>query len=118
MTKAFLHTEGLAVFIGSIIAYGTTDYSWWIFIILLLAPDLSMLGYLQNEKVGAYVYNVFHTYVLALFVIGIGYLMASTFLIGLGFIWTAHIGMDRMLGFGLKYTDSFQSTHLAGPKKV
>lgn len=112
MTKAFLHVEGLAVLIGAVIVYGMSEYNWWLFIILLLAPDISMLGYLRNEKVGAYVYNIFHTYVIALLAIGLGYFMEASLLMALGIIWTAHIGMDRMLGFGLKYTDSFQATHL------
>lgn len=114
MTKIILHLEGLTVFIGSMLVYGMIDYSWWLFVILLLAPDLSILGYLKNERVGAYVYNIFHTYVLAFLVIGTGYFMEMKLLIGLGVIWISHIGMDRMFGFGLKYTDGFQSTHLGG----
>jgi|SRR5699024_2124512 len=112
MPKLMLHLEGMVVFISAIMIYGTMEYSWWLFVILLLAPDLSMIGYLKNEAVGAYVYNVFHTYVLSLLVIGVGYFIESNLVIALGIIWTAHIGMDRMFGFGLKYTDGFQSTHL------
>lgn len=117
MTKTILHFEGLAIFISSIIVYGMVEYNWWLFAVLLLAPDLSMLGYLKNEKIGAYVYNIFHTYVIALLVLGLGYVMDVNLLIAIGVIWTAHIGMDRLFGFGLKYTDSFQSTHLGKLKK-
>ncbi|HLR02676.1 MAG TPA: DUF4260 domain-containing protein [Virgibacillus sp.] len=117
MTKIILHFEGFVIFISAIIAYGVAGYSWWLFVVLLLAPDISMLGYLKNAKVGAYVYNIFHTYVIAFLILGLGYVIDSESVIAIGVIWIAHIGMDRLFGFGLKYTDSFQSTHLGTLKK-
>jgi len=117
MVKIILRIEGLAIFISAAIVYGMVGHSWWLFAVLLLAPDLSMLSYLKNERIGAYVYNVFHTYVFALPVTGLGYMMDIGWLIAIGIIWVAHIGMDRMFGFGLKYTDNFHSTHLGKLKE-
>ena len=117
MVKVILHIEGLAIFVSAAIVYGMAGHSWWLFAVLLLAPDLSMLGYLKNEKVGAYIYNIFHNYVVVLPIIGLGYVMDVNVLLAIGIIWVAHIGMDRMFGFGLKYTDSFQSTHLGKLKE-
>src|SRR5699024_302243 len=105
MVKMVLHMEGMIIFIGAMIIYGMMDYNWWLFIILLLAPDVSMLGYLKNEIFCSYIYYIFHTYVLAFLVIGIGYWTQTTLLIGIGIIWVAHIGMDRLFGFGLKDTN-------------
>ena len=30
----------------------------------------------------------------------------------LALVWLAHIGLDRLLGMGLKYNDRFAHTHL------
>ena len=88
------------------------DFSWWLFILLLFVPDVSALGYVVNKRVGAVVYNIVHTYVLALIVLGIGYVSELPVMMMLGVIWVAHIGMDRMCGFGLKYPSAFQDTHM------
>ena len=79
---------------------------------LLFVPDVSALGYVVNKRVGAVVYNIVHTYVLALIVLGIGYVSELPVMMMLGVIWVAHIGMDRMCGFGLKYPSAFQDTHM------
>ena len=106
-----LRLEGTAVFIAALIVYAHNGFSWWQFALLLLAPDLAMLGYLRNEAIGSFCYNLVHTYVLP---IALGLLaMLLNFELGLqlAIIWLAHIGLDRMLGYGLKYPDSFKSTH-------
>jgi hypothetical protein len=82
------------------------------FALLLLAPDLSMLGYVAGPRVGAVVYNVFHAYPLPA-VLGIfGLLGGSPLVLAVALIWLAHIGMDRLLGYGLKYPTEFKDTHL------
>jgi Domain of unknown function (DUF4260) len=110
--KLLLHVEGGAVFVASLILYAYTGGNWLIFALLILAPDLSALGYLAGTKVGAYVYNTFHFYLwpagLALY----GLLGSNPLAMQLAFIWAAHIGADRMLGFGLKYPTEFKDTHL------
>jgi hypothetical protein len=82
------------------------------FLLLLLAPDLSMLGYLMNPQVGSVVYNLAHTYVVPLTLAGIGLFASSPLCVLLALIWVAHIGMDRLLGYGLKYPTAFTDTHL------
>lgn len=112
MNKILLHTEGFIVFVLSIYFYASFDFSWLLFFILLLSPDIAMLGYLINKKIGAIVYNLFHTYTTSLAVILFGFLFSFPILLAIGLIWTAHIGMDRMVGYGLKYPTSFKENHL------
>ncbi|MGC4049469.1 MAG: DUF4260 domain-containing protein [Paludibaculum sp.] len=110
--RPLLHLEGAAVLVLSLYAYQAQHASWGLFALLLLVPDLSMLGYLVNARAGAQAYNAVHTYVgpllLALYSVG-----AHPALLPLALIWLAHIGMDRMLGYGLKYPTHFKDTHLS-----
>jgi len=110
--KILLHIEGLAVLVLSIYFYFHLQFSWLVFIILLLAPDLAALGYLKNNRVGSILYNLFHTYSVPAGIIIAGLLIGNQLPLMIGLIWTAHIGMDRMFGFGLKYPTRFQDTHL------
>jgi len=71
-----------------------------------------MIGYMMNRKVGAIIYNMIHTYVLSIIVLLFGFITNIELLMIIGLIWTAHIGMDRMFGFGLKYPTQFNDTHL------
>src|SRR5690625_4630478 len=112
MNKLILHLEGLAVLLLSLYFYWTNDFSWILFIILLFVPDLSMLGYLLNNKIGAVIYNIFHTYILLIVLIFISLLFDYSTLLSIRLIWTAHIGMDRLVGYGLKYPTAFKDTHL------
>ncbi|MFE8703097.1 DUF4260 domain-containing protein [Cytobacillus sp. FJAT-54145] len=112
MNKLFLHIEGLTVLILSITVYAYQDYSWLLFFILLFVPDLSMMGYAFNKKIGALVYNAFHTYSLPILILVLGVVMENQTLLSIGIIWTSHIGMDRVLGYGLKYPTDFKDTHL------
>src|SRR5699024_10432318 len=112
MAKKILHLEGLAVFGLSLYLYWLNDYSWLLFFLLILAPDLSMIGYLVNDAFGAKLYNLFHTYIISLAVIFIGMFFSNSTLLAVGIIWTAHIGMDRLVGYGLKYPTHFKDNHL------
>jgi hypothetical protein len=107
-----LRSEGCAALAVSLIFYRELHFSWLLFAILLLAPDLSMIGYLGGVRIGASVYNIVHTLVGPLLLIGFAVLTARFSLLVYGLIWTAHIGMDRMLGFGLKYPTNFRDKHL------
>ncbi|CAI8998222.1 MULTISPECIES: DUF4260 domain-containing protein [Bacillus] len=100
MEKKIIHMEGLIVLIATIYIYALNEFSWFIFFLLLLVPDVSMLAYLINNRIGAQIYNLFHTYIV------------SILLILIGLIWTAHIGMDRLFGYGLKYQTDFKDTHI------
>ena|SRR5579863_3183112 len=110
--RLLLRLEGAAFLIASLGAYYTSHSSWLQFALLFLAPDLAMLGYLGGVRVGTIAYNAVHTYTgpLALAV----FAAASNRLVifSLSLIWMAHIGLDRMLGFGLKYPTRFNDTHL------
>jgi hypothetical protein len=111
--KAVLRLEGAAAFAAAIALYGHAGFSWLAFVVLFLAPDLSMLAYLVGPRAGALVYNLVHTYALALPVALAGFALGSPVASTLGLILIAHIGFDRMLGFGLKYASGFGDTHLS-----
>jgi hypothetical protein len=110
--RSFLHLEGTAVLIVSLFVFHWSHGSWLLFALLFLVPDVSMVGYLANVRAGAAIYNAVHTYVgpLLLAVYSVGMAQRTTLLLAL--IWIAHIGLDRILGFGLKYPTRFKDTHL------
>ncbi len=112
MPGALLRVEGALVAAGAIAAYVQLRGAWWLFLLLALAPDLSMLGYLADQRAGAVAYNVVHTYLLpgALLAAGLIFDVRGAVLVAL--IWLAHIGIDRLLAYGLKYPTAFQDTHL------
>jgi Domain of unknown function (DUF4260) len=107
-----LRLEALFVVIGAAAAYARLGASWWLFAVLILAPDLSMLGYLVGRKAGAAVYNLVHWYGLAFACIGCGVFGHAPLVLAIGLIWVTHIGFDRALGFGLKYAEGFGVSHL------
>lgn len=91
--------------------------SVWIWIFLFFTPDIGMLGYLVNTKVGAITYNLFHHKGIALAIAIAGYFMHNDVLTAIGILLFAHASFDRMMGYGLKYEDSFQHTHLGSLEK-
>ena len=106
-----LHLEGLTILLVSIVLYRHSHASWLLFALLFLAPDLFMLGYLVNRRIGAALYNFAHTLITPGVLLAIGFLAGAAFL-PTALIWTAHIGCDRILGYGLKYPTHFKDTHL------
>ena len=110
--RVLLHVEGFALLTASIVLYWQAGGSWWMFLLLLLAPDLSALGYLAGPGVGAVTYNVVHTALLPASLALFGLLAGSPLAVQLALIWLAHIGMDRMVGYGLKYPTAFKGSHL------
>lgn len=107
-----LRLEGLVIAVASAVLYARIGASWWLFAALWLAPDLSMLGYLFGACRGARIYNAIHTYVLPGALALSGWLLHVPILLPLVLIWINHIGVDRLLGYGLKYSDGFGWTHL------
>jgi hypothetical protein len=107
-----LRIEGCAVLILSVTLYWAFGAGWLLFAVLLFTPDISMVGYLGGAKIGASIYNLVHTIALPLLLIAISVVTSHIVFAPYGLIWTAHIGMDRMLGFGLKYPTNFKDTHL------
>ncbi len=110
--KTLLKTEELAQFALTIVLFSYLPYAWWVYPALLLLPDISMLGYLINPKAGAITYNIGHHKGLAIAVGLAGFLLASPALLLTGLILFGHSSMDRLMGYGFKYADSFQHTHL------
>jgi len=110
--RIWLRAEGLAVVALSVLLYKMSGWSWWLFLALLLTPDLSMLPYLINPKVGGVSYNIVHSYFLPLVVATLAVGLGGTGMLPYVYIWTAHIGLDRFLGYGLKYPTAFGRTHL------
>jgi hypothetical protein len=107
-----LRAEGAALLLTSVLLYWMNGESWLLFALLLLAPDLSMLGYLAGPRAGAAVYNVFHAYPLPALLGAFGLLGGSPLAVAVALAWFAHIGMDRLVGYGLKYPTEFKDTHL------
>ena len=96
----------------SIYLFHQTDFAWWWYIALILAPDIGMLGYIAGPRVGAMLYNLFHHKAIAVVVLVAGWHFSSEWLELSGIILVGHSGMDRVFGYGLKYPDSFHHTHL------
>lgn len=109
-----LRLEGAALLAGSLLAYTTTGQPWWLLPLTFLFPDLSALGYLAGTKVGARSYNLAHITPLPGVLIAVGWQQNASLAVALGLVWLAHIGFDRISGYGLKYGDNFQHTHLSG----
>jgi hypothetical protein len=110
--RVLLRLEGLCIFVASVLAYEKLGSSWGIFALFFLAPDLSFAGYLAGSRVGAISYNFAHSFIGALAVLAAGVFLSAPIAITAGIIWGAHIGFDRALGYGLKYSAGFKFTHL------
>ncbi|HEY4204182.1 MAG TPA: DUF4260 domain-containing protein [Xanthobacteraceae bacterium] len=110
--RTLLRIEGLTLFVGMTMLYGVWGGSWWIYAALFLVPDLSFIAYLAGPRAGATVYNAMHTYMLPLILSFAGFGLAMPLTLSIAMIWLAHIGIDRALGFGLKYDAGFGFTHL------
>jgi len=111
--KLLLHVEGLVVTIAACFLYREFGLSWWEFAALFLAPDLAMLGYVAGTKSGSLAYNTAHTYAAPFLLWALGEFAAWPVLFPICLIWIAHIGFDRLLGYGLKYETAFKDTHLS-----
>jgi Domain of unknown function (DUF4260) len=107
-----LRAEGAAICALSLLFYHRSHASWCWFALLFLAPDLFMLGYLANNRIGAASYNLVHTIAAPCFLFALGALIARPAITAIALIWAAHIGFDRLLGYGLKYPTEFKDTHL------
>jgi hypothetical protein len=110
--KAVLKLEEGGLFCLSLILFNLLGYSWWLYAALILTPDISILGYLINQKAGAVIYNLFHHRGLAIILYALGIYTFNYALIVIGIIILGHSSLDRLFGFGLKYFDSFKHTHL------
>jgi hypothetical protein len=110
--RTMLRLEGLALFLGMTLLYWVWDGSWWVYAALFLAPDLSFLAYFWGSRFGAMLYNAVHTYMVPMALMTVGFTTAEPLVLSIAMIWLAHIGIDRALGYGLKYSSGFGFTHL------
>jgi Domain of unknown function (DUF4260) len=110
--RILLHLEGAALLGASLYAYHWLHGSWLVFALLILVPDLSMLGYLLSTRVGSACYNLVHTTTGPVIAAAAVVLTHHNGWLPVILIWTTHIGVDRLMGFGLKYPTAFKDTHL------
>lgn len=124
MTPAFrtvdllLRLEWAAVLAAAVAGYVLADGSWQLFVLLILAPDLAMLGYLAGPAAGAILYNAFHILVWPVVLLFVGLWADNSIAVQVAAIWIAHIAMDRALGYGLKLPTGFSDTHLGRIRKA
>jgi hypothetical protein len=119
-----LRLEELAQFLACLFALYVLDVAWWVYLMLLLGPDISMLGYLISNRTGALTYNLFHHKAVALLVAVMGIMVGvmsihapavrggDEILYVAAFVIFGHASMDRIFGYGLKFGDNFHHTHL------
>lgn len=110
--KNSIKLEETSMFGLGIYLFSTLGMEWWWFLILILLPDISMIGYAFGNKIGAFSYNLFHHKGVAILVYLLGIYLNNTTVQLIGIILFSHSAMDRIFGYGLKYTTSFQDTHL------
>jgi hypothetical protein len=111
--RIMLRLEGLALFAVMMLLYLHWGASWWLFALLFLAPDFSFIAYLAGPKIGAMAYNAAHSTMAPAALMVVGLALTAPLLLSVATIWLAHIGIDRSLGYGLKYSAGFAFTHLA-----
>ena len=110
--RLLLHIEGLTLFAAAVIAYAYLHGSGLMFAVLLLAPDLTFFAFLAGNRIGAWAYNIVHHPLLPGMLIGLALATGAQTALLVGLIWLAHIGMDRVAGYGYKYPSSFKVTHM------
>jgi hypothetical protein len=107
-----LRTEGAAALVLAVLLYRNSGAGWGMFALFFLWPDLMMVGYFASPRIGAPLYNLAHTYVFPLALAAVSSLRHLHFAYWFSLIWLAHIGFDRLFGYGLKYPTFFKDTHL------
>jgi hypothetical protein len=110
--RFWLQAEGAAALAAGLIGYDRLGGNWWLPLPLLLLPDLSAAGYLAGPRVGASTYNLVHNWVTGLASVGLGLALDSDLLLVVGSVLIAHVGLDRVIGYGLKHSTGFKDTHL------
>ncbi|MEQ6168444.1 DUF4260 domain-containing protein [Ekhidna sp. MALMAid0563] len=110
--KNLIKLEELVMFLLSIYLFNFLDYAWWVYLALILAPDIGMLGYLINTSIGATTYNLFHHKGIAIIIGFAGFWWSLPEMQLAGIILFGHSSMDRIFGYGLKFSDNFKHTHL------
>jgi hypothetical protein len=110
--KNILKLEEAAMFGFCVYALSLFHVDWWVYLLILLGPDISMIGYLLNNRIGAVCYNLFHHKGIAIAVFAAGFILKDQWMQIIGIILFGHSSMDRMFGYGLKLNEGFKYTHL------
>ena len=110
--RVVARVDGAAALAVGLVLYARLDESWLLFVVLFLVPDLSIPIYFMNKALGVAAYNAMHTYLWPAVLAIYGVVGDRPLAVALGLIWLAHIGLDRLLGLGLKYATDFKDTHL------
>jgi hypothetical protein len=110
--KYILKLEEFAMFAIAAYALYLLKADWWCYILILIAPDISMVGYLGGNKTGAVAYNLFHHKGIAIALFAIGLAASNNLLQIIGIILFGHSSLDRVFGYGLKLNEGFKYTHL------
>lgn len=110
--KNILKIEEFAMFLVSAYGLYLLQVEWWCYILLLLGPDISMLGYMLGNRVGMVSYNLFHHKGIGIGLLLAGWMIDDTTLQIAGIIIFGHASLDRVFGYGLKLKEGFHSTHL------
>lgn len=112
LPRLLLHVEGAVAAAAAVILYFWADHPWWLLVVLALAPDLAMVAYAAGPRVGAAAYDLVHTYALPVVLGVVGVVANAVAAVAVALIWVTHIGVDRAIGYGLKYPSGFKDTHL------
>jgi len=110
--KNLLKLEELSLLGLSLFLFSGLEYGWGWYALLFLTPDLSMVGYLANPRLGSWTYNLVHHKGLSVVLYILGYLLSTPWLMFVGTLLLGHSSFDRVFGYGLKHEDAFQNTHL------
>lgn len=110
--KLIIKLEEIGLFVLGIYFFDQLNFAWWWFLVLILLPDLAMIGYCFGDKTGAWCYNIAHHKGIAIVIYLLGIYFTNTTLQLFGVILFSHAAMDRILGYGLKYETGFKYTHL------
>lgn len=118
--KKLIQAEAIVPFLISLLLINRlpVHLAWWIWILIFLAPDLSMLGYLINNKIGAFTYNLFHHQLIAILIAGAGMMLKLPNIELAGLVLLGHSSLDRVMGYGFKFKQGFKYTHLGTMAKT
>lgn len=106
-----IRIENFVFLLGVLYVYALFQFSWLLFLLLILVPDVCIIGYAKDPRLGAWTYNLAHSYVLPLLLVIVALILQIPPALAIALIWLAHISIDRACGFGLKLA-SFKETHL------
>jgi len=113
MPRTFMHVDGLALLAGSLVFYANLNFNWVTFALLLFTPDLPLILYGVNKQMASIAYNLVHSLVFPILLLVTSHFADNIVGIQLSLIWLAHIGMDRVFGYGFKYLGRMKETHFS-----